>query len=170
MTPALFGLRVSVPRRSFSLIVCLSILIAGCASLVDGEQNETDDPPPGEERVEDCIAQSFEGNESRDSGQAAYLECRANVPGHDQAGIECPDASSASVTVQTNLTDGQVRLVVTDGREETILDRRFGDTGGEPRNVSMDTSDALPGEWTFAGERDEAFDGTYRAELFCSYD
>lgn len=170
MTPAPLDLPVSAQRRWISLIVCLSILTAGCASLVDGEQDETDDPPPGEERVEDCIAQSFEGNESRDTGQAAYLECRANVAGRDQAEIECPDPSSASVTVQTNLTDGRVRLVVTDGADETILDRSFGDTGGEPRNVSMDTSDAVPGEWTFAGERDEAFDGTYRAEMFCSYD
>lgn len=170
MTPASLGPGVSTPSRWLSSILCLMILTTGCASMVDDGQDEPDDPPPGEERVEDCIAQSFEGNESRDTGQAAYLECRANVAGRNQAEIECVEPDSASVTIQTNLTDGQVRLVVTDGADETILDRRFGDTGGEPRNVSMDTSDAVPGDWTFAGERDEAFDGKYRSELFCSYD
>lgn len=147
----------------------LLVVTGGCADLVDtGPEGGIDTAnPPGEDPVEDCLSQTFQANENESAPRSAWIECHANVPGSNEQAMRCGAPAEAELRVSTNLTAGHVTVTVRDGEDDVVVERRFADTGGEVRNVTMQPSGAAAGEWTLAGQRDEAFDGRYRAELYC---
>lgn len=158
------------PGPLFVLLLAGSLALApGCLSdeQADGDASDGAGPGMDEDTYEECQSHRFSGTSASGSWNAAEIDCRANVPGEDRQEIDCPRPEEAELTISTELTSGQVHLLVEDADAQRIVDRNFGDTGGEPRNVTMQTSDAAPGSWTVTTERPEGFEGEFRVELFC---
>jgi hypothetical protein len=150
-------------RPWFVLGLALALALApGCTELPGGEDGADGGAPSDEDTYERCTTETFAAGD----GEAALVECDANVEGSDEQAAECPRPSAANATASTDLREGAVRVTVEDAAGSVLVDERLEDTGGEARNLTL-AEDGEPGTWTLTVERLDGFQGSHRAELWC---
>lgn len=153
-------------RRAVVAVLAVGLVaVAGCMDLVRTDDPSTNDTPGDDEEVEDCESLTF-GGEDEGSSAAARIECEANVPGTVEQSWTCREPDGAEATGATDLSSGTLRVVVEDANGRRVVDERLGDTGGEPRNLTVEEG-GVPGEWTLIAERSEGFDGSLTVEGYC---
>lgn len=156
-----------------ALVLLASGLLPGCVDPPglgdgpgDGDSGAQDEDEPSQRTYEECDSLSLTSEDGTTTWQVARVSCEANVPGEDDETIACQQPEEAEVTASANLSSGEVVIQVHDPSGNRLLDHRLTDTGGQPRNLSLDAG-GQAGEWRLSGERAETYEGTYRAELAC---
>lgn len=154
-------------RRAFLAVLAVGLVaFAGCTDLVTRDDPPGNDTtPPGDDGEEDCQSLTF-GGEDEGSAAAARIECEADVPGTVEQDWPCRDPDGAEGTAATELEGGSIRVVVEDANDQRVVDERVFDTGGQPRNLTVEDG-GVPGEWTLTVERSEGFDGSFTVEGYC---
>lgn len=155
-------------RPAAVALAALLLVTPGCLDGADDAQ-----PPDGDgngdgsdrHTYQDCDALDFTYESNGTTWHAARVSCDANVTGTNRQAIPCPSPDEAEVTAATNLKAGTIRLVVRDGANESVVDRRISDTDGQPHK--LDVAGGQPGNWTLSVERLEDYWGTFQSELAC---
>lgn len=152
-----------------AVLLCVLLIgsanLAGCTDSPQPPASDSDDGNSDRYTYEECDQTEFHPEQNGTTVHIARVSCDANVTGTNEKQIPCPSPGEAELTAATDLSSGSARLRVIDADEATVADHELSDTGGEPRNLSVEAG--ASGDWTLTVDRLEGFVGTYTAELSC---